>query len=102
MTELPREPPSHTADVVTDSDITELNTVANSQTQYLSASSEVIWNDPVNFLHRRMNAIIINTFIDKPYQPNDAFHFPVTNGVSSCHRGAKALCQMEQQWQGNG
>ena len=38
------------------------------------------WNDPVNFINKRMTATVINAFIDKPHQPDCAFQFPVNNG----------------------
>ena len=38
------------------------------------------WNDPVNFVYKRMSAEVINSFVDKPFQPDDTFQFPATNG----------------------
>jgi len=61
-------------------DSVQLDTMDKSQSQYLQTMSATIWNDPVNFLHKRIDAALINSFIDRPHQPYDAFHFPVTNG----------------------
>jgi Domain of unknown function (DUF4371) len=46
----------------------------------VSVTDMAAWNDPVNFIHKRMTATLINSYIDKPNQPDDAFNFPVTNG----------------------
>lgn len=65
---------------VADIDISRLQLDTLNKSQHSSAGSAVAWNDPVNFLNKRINAALINSFIDKPYQPNDAFSFPVSNG----------------------
>lgn len=45
-----------------------------------SSITDTAWNDPVNFIHKRMTASLINSYIDKPHQPDDAYNFPVING----------------------
>jgi len=45
----------------------------------------VAWNDPVNFVHRRVDSTLINLLINKPYQPDENYTFPKTNGRSCLH-----------------
>lgn len=45
----------------------------------------VAWNDPVNFVHKRVDSTLINLLINKPYQPDENYTFPKTNGRSCLH-----------------
>ena len=45
----------------------------------------VAWNDPVNFVEKRVDSTLINLLIDKPHQPDENYTFPKTNERSFLH-----------------